>query len=66
MIILFIFLWIFSIVCSLHLIYNKLESMDTIGKLYPVTYWSTFIGVIVLSPVIFIGIVCHSMYEYLK
>jgi len=40
--------------------------MDTIGKLYPVTYWSTFIGVIVLSPVIFIGIVCHSMYEYLK
>ena len=52
---------------AFELIFGKLETIDSIGKLHSITTICTIIGVIVLAPIIFVYMICNSFYvTYIK
>ena len=49
------------------LVFSKLENIDSIGKLHPITTYCVIVGLFVLAPIIFVYMICNSFYvTYIK
>jgi hypothetical protein len=49
------------------LVFSKLENIDSIGKLHPITTYCVIAGLLVLAPIIFVYMICNSFYvTYIK
>ena len=49
------------------LVFSKLENIDSIGKLHPITTYCVIVGLLVLAPIIFVYMICNSFYvTYIK
>lgn len=67
MIVILATVYIFVLWAAAELVFSKLENIDSIGKLHPITTYCVIMGLLVLAPIIFVYMICNSFYvTYIK
>lgn len=66
-IIVIVVVYVLVLWAAAELVFSKLENIDSIGKLHPITTYCVIMGLLVLAPIIFIYMICNSFYvTYIK
>ena len=59
--------YVLVLLAAAELVFSKLEDINSIGKLHPITTYCVIVGLLVLAPIIFVYMICNSFYiTYIK